>query len=308
MNLLEDYPDMEATVFGIQKFSIHDGPGIRTAIFFKGCNLHCRWCANPESQDHAIELIYDVKVCLKCKLCEANCAGHAIQWKKGCFAIDKKLCSLCRKCLETCPAGAISFAGRKYQLVEIISEVLKDKAFYDQSGGGVTLSGGEPLMQSMFLSALIDALHTRQIHVALETAACVPLEQFAAIAGKVDLLLVDFKHYDTQMHILATGSDNRQVAANIKYALTGNIPLIVRIPVIPGFNDSNQDARGFTQALGSLGVHEVHLLPFHPFGAAKYTLLGILDPYANIPPLPKEDFAGFADILTAAGFDVQIGG
>jgi pyruvate formate lyase activating enzyme len=251
---------MKALIFNIQKFCLHDGRGIRTTIFFKGCNLRCAWCANPESQ---------------------SCQPETLD-------------------------GTVT--GRYYALEEIMEEVLKDKPFYDKSGGGVTLSGGEPLMQADFVLALCDALHAAGITVGLETAACAPEQIFAEVLKKCDFAQIDLKHWSDEKHRQGTGVGFDLILSNIRHALSLNIQVILRIPVIPGYNDSTGDAKEFARLLRELGATEVQVLPFHQLGEKKYANLNKPYAYSGVPQLHNGDLSAFAETLSSAGLLVQIGG
>lgn len=246
---------MKALLFNIQKFCIHDGKGIRTTLFFKGCNLKCKWCSNPESQS------------LK-------------------------------------PDDA----GRYYTIEEIMETVLKDKPFYDESGGGVTLSGGEPLLQYEFVCALCDKLHETGITVGIETAADVPEHVFSDVLNKCDFAHIDIKHWDKEKHRQGTGVSNHQILNNIRYALSTDKQIILRIPVIPKYNDSPSDAREFAGLLNELGAKSVQLLPFHQLGEKKYKSLNMHYAYSGVSQLHDEDLSNFAEVLTSASIKVQIGG
>ncbi len=248
---------MEALIFNIQRFSLHDGGGIRTNVFFQGCNLKCAWCANPESLEPASD-----------------------------------------------PLGK----ARRYSLDALAAELLKDKPFFDESGGGVTLTGGEPLLQSEFVLALCGALRAMGVHVCIETAANVPSDIIADAARKSDAVLIDLKHYDSEAHKRCCGADNAQIIKNIRLSIEINESTVVRIPVIPGFNNTPQDMLEFSGLLGRLAAKEVHLLPFHQFGANKYKALGRQYAFAGVPQLHDEDIEPLAAIIRAAGFKVQTGG
>ena len=235
-------------MYNIQKYSLHDGPGIRTVVFFKGCPLSCFWCSNPESQD-----------------------AHP--------------------CKEL----------RRYNVEEILKICLGDRPFYEESGGGVTLSGGEALAQPEFAAALLQSLRKERIHTALETSGYAAAEVFNEVSALTDLLLFDIKHYDGRRHAEGTGADNSLIIENLKTALARKLTVLPRIPVIPGYNDSHKDAHGFASLCREMGLYRVQLLPFHQFGEQKYDLLNI--PYAmrGIPQLHEEDLEEFTGILTAAG-------
>ena len=247
----------EAMVFNLQKFSIHDGAGIRTDVFFQGCNLRCGWCSNPESQP-----------------------------------------------LTPLPGEKVT----AYTVEALVRELVKDKPFYDESGGGVTLTGGEALLQPDFVVELTSALHRAGIHVAIETAACVSEVVFARVLAAVDFAYIDLKHYDDEKHRAGTGVGNALILRNIASALKGTTPVIVRIPVIPGYNDGAEDFVGFASALSTLGAKEVQLLPFHQLGESKYQRLQLEYAYDGRKQLRDADVSAFAEALERAGIKVQIGG
>lgn len=262
---------MKAVIFNIQKFSIHDGPGIRTTVFFKGCHLKCKWCCNPESQS---------SVC----------------------NVDKE--------------GALY--GREYEVEEVVAEILKDKAFYDMSGGGATLSGGEVLLQADFARKLAERLHEEKVSVAIETSLAVPQEIREKMVDIVDYWIVDLKMHDEGKHLLWTGKGNDLVKTNLRNLIDRGSDVVVRIPVIPGFNDSLKDAGDFGMTLRGLGVSRVELLPFHQFGERKYDLLGMDYSMKGVPSLRSDDLGEYARIISdcgnvnrtgiQTGIDVLIGG
>ncbi|NLI52805.1 MAG: glycyl-radical enzyme activating protein [Clostridiales bacterium] len=247
----------KALVFNLQKFSIHDGAGIRTDVFFQGCNLRCKWCANPESQP-----------------------------------------------MEPLPGES----AKAYTVDELVEELLKDKPFYDESGGGVTLTGGEALLHPEFVLELTQALHREGVHVAVETAACVSEDVFARVLAAVDFAYIDLKHYDDTKHREGTGVGNELILRNIAAALKGKTPVVVRIPVIPGYNDSEANFEGFAKTLTALGAKDVQLLPFHQLGESKYRRLNLDYAYDGTKQLHDGDVSAFAAALTRAGLNVQIGG
>ena len=247
----------EALVFNLQKFSIHDGAGIRTDVFFQGCNLRCGWCSNPESQP-----------------------------------------------MEPLPGEKAT----AYTVDALVKELVKDKPFYDESGGGVTLTGGEALLHPEFVLELCAALHAVGVHVAMETAACVGEDGFARVLSAVDFAYIDLKHYDNTKHKAGTGVGNVLILRNIKHALASETPVVIRIPVIPGYNDSEKDSIGFANLLNDLGAKEVQLLPFHQLGESKYKRLQIEYAYAGQKQMRDSDLSAFAESLAKAGIHVQIGG
>jgi pyruvate formate lyase activating enzyme len=255
--------ETKACIFNIQKFSIHDGPGIRTVVFFKGCPLRCLWCSNPESQSSKID----------------------IPW------------------VDPSSSIALSTMGQYKTVSEIMSEVIKDIDFYEESGGGVTLSGGEVLLQAEFAIELLQELKNKGIHTACETTGYASFEVFKQFVTNVDLLLFDMKHYDREKHHKSTGVYNDVIIENMKYAALIGKTIISRIPVIPGFNNSLEDATNFSNLLNEIGIKKVNLLPFHQFGQKKYELLGIPYQMENVSQLYPEDLEEFKQIFLKQGLD-----
>lgn len=295
---------MNGTIFNIQKFSIHDGPGIRTTVFFKGCNLKCEWCANPESQCIGPQLTLDREKCIGCMKCVDGCPSKARTKGEGLPVVYPDKCVLCTACLNVCPAQAIGMEGRSASVEEILKEVMKDKPFYDHSGGGVTLSGGEVLLQQEFALKLVRALHENGIHVAAETAACVSNERFREFLKEMDFIFVDLKHYDSVRHREGTGVGNELITENIRTVVESGVEYCIRIPVIPGYNDAAEDAMGFAKLLNELGVNRAQLLPFHQFGERKYALLDRDYAYAGKGQLHKDDLRAYIELFKAQGIDV----
>ena len=293
-------------IFNIQKFSLHDGPGIRTTIFFKGCNLRCSWCANPESQQTCSQLTLDREKCTGCGSCAALCPSQAREMKDGHPAVRAHACTLCGKCMEECPAGAIGREGCDMTVEEVLAEALKDAAFYRQSGGGVTFSGGEPLLQQEFATVLARSLHENGVSVAIETAAAVPAAHFREFLREVDYVHIDLKHCDSARHRAGTGMGNEQILENICAVRDSGLPYLVRIPVIPGYNDALADAEGFARLLTSIGISRVQLLPFHQLGERKYSLLGREYAHAGQAQLHTEDLKQYQQIMLRHGLDAQL--
>ena len=265
--------NLTACIFDIQKFCVHDGPGIRTTVFFKGCPLNCYWCSNPESQILKPQPMWDKIKCTMCGKCVLSCPNVAICANEN-IKIDFEKCKACGKCENTCSNGAIVVSGKTYSVKEALDICLQDKFFYDESGGGVTLSGGEVLRQYKFAGELLDALHEKGIHTALETTGFAAADVFAHLLPKADLILFDVKHYNSAKHINATGVSNEQIIKNLRMAVDLGTEIIVRIPVIPKFNDSVEDAAGLAELIKSVKAEKVQLLPFHQFGQKKYDMLG----------------------------------
>lgn len=290
-------------IFNIQKFSIHDGPGIRTTIFLKGCPLRCKWCANPESQSAHVQILWDQKKCVHCLQCVKSCMHQAISCKEGEIHIDEELCQGCLNCVSTCLQSALSNEGETKEIEEIVRIALQDKDFYEESGGGITISGGEGMSQPYFLKELVKELKKHNLHLAIETTGYIPKETFHELAPLFDLLLFDVKHYDTNRHFEGTGVHNEQIINNLKWATHQGLEILPRIPVIPGFNDSIQDAAGLASLLTEIGLKKVQLLPFHQFGERKYEMMHKEYAYKNVRALQKEDLIEYQNEFTKKGLD-----
>ena len=284
-------------IFNIQKFSINDGAGIRTVVFFKGCPLRCTWCANPESQESNPQILWDSKKCINCQTCVKICPEFAIKNINNQIKINYKTCNLCKICVENCPKHALKVEGEIKTVDEIMKIVMQDLPFYEESGGGVTLSGGEAAMQPEFAIELLKALKAKNIHTAIETTGFVSQEIFKNIVEYLDLLLFDIKHWDESKHKEKTGVSNVPILKNMKYAIDAKKEVLPRLPVIPDYNNSLDDAKGFVQRLKEVGAKRVQLLPFHQFGQNKYHLLGRDYDFANVKALHAEDLKDFQQIF-----------
>ena len=273
-------------IFNIQRYTIHDGPGIRTELFLKGCPLQCKWCGNPESHKYAPQPgIYPVK-CIgkeKCGRCVECCE------KKECLifqedqlsAIDRTQCTNCMKCIEACPADAIKRWGTRISVDDALETILKDASYYNSSGGGVTLSGGEPLMQVPFVSALLKECRKYGIHTCVETTLCTDWEAIETILSDTDLFITDLKHMDTAIHKTYTGVPNDKILENMERLAKLRKPLIIRIPVIPGVNDTQENMEAsadFILKKLQSRVEELQLLEFMRLGEEKYKSLDLKYP------------------------------
>lgn len=296
-----------ATVFNIQKFSLDDGPGIRTVVFLKGCPLRCRWCSNPESQARAPQLEWNAKSCVGCGACLAACPGAPAVETGGMRHVDVRHVGAGtdegRAAVAGCPARALTVAGQTRTTAEVFEECMKDEPFYLQSGGGVTLSGGEPLGWPDFCVELLEMLRDAGVDTNVETTAHVDPASFARVTGLLTHAYVDMKHWDASAHREGTGVDNALILENTRRAIADGVDVLVRTPVIPGFNDSVEDARGMAGRLAEVGATRVQLLPFHNFGENKYDLLGIEYGLRGVPNYHEEDLEEFRQVYLDAGIE-----
>ena len=264
--------DLTGNIFDIQKFSVIDGPGIRTTVFFKGCNLRCGWCHNPESQKKHTEFLFYRNKCISCGMCAKVCGR------------GEGKCTLCGKCAQYCPVHAREICGKDYTVEEIFHQIEADKLFYNTSGGGVTFSGGECMLQIDFLEAIMKECRQAGIHTAVDTAGCVPWEYFRRVIPFADMFLYDMKCFAEELHIQGTGVSNRLILENLsRLSDETNIDIIIRIPVIPGFNADDMEMERMAGYLSKLRIRDVELLPYHPMGENKYTALGMEVPMYDVP-------------------------
>lgn len=265
---------MKATIFDIQRNSYIDGPGIRTTVFFKGCNLRCAWCHNPESQQAKPQMMFYQNKCTGCGKCKEKCPN----------ALEK--CDLCGKCTLFCPHDAREICGKEYTADEVLREVIKDKTFYENSGGGVTFSGGECMLQIDFLEEILRKCKENGIHTAVDTAGYVPYERFERILPYIDLFLYDIKCFDREKHKQYTGVDNELILENFKKLSAAGKPLWVRIPIVPTVNAQSEEMLGIKDFLQTCGQPEkIELLPYHPMGEHKYSVLGMCVQKFDAPAL-----------------------
>lgn len=295
-------------IFNIQRFSIHDGPGIRTTVFLKGCPLRCPWCANPESRTTEIQLLHTSANCAACLRCISVCPQHGLSMTDGKLIHTPELCTHCLSCVHACPTHALTAEGAWYTIDEIMKEVEKDSPFYEKSNGGITLSGGEPLMQEEFTYNLLKTLKQTGYHTNIETSGYTSSEYLLKILPYLDLIYMDFKHPNDNQHIQKVGVSNKQILKNMELILQSNKSLIVRIPVIPRFNNSTDTAHEYGIKLKKLHAKKVHLLPFHQMGLGKWHSLGLNYEYESDKSMREEELTNIATILASYGLDIQIGG
>jgi len=267
---------MTGMIFDIQKFSIHDGPGIRTTVFLKGCPLHCLWCHNPESQKDVPEVFFTPDKCIGCGWCFKVCPEHCHAMENGVHVFHREHCRRCGKCTEECYAGALEIAGKKMSVREVLDEVLKDKVFYENSGGGMTLSGGEPMRQFPFTLELAKAGKKAGLHIAVETCGLAPWSDFETLLPYVDLFLFDLKATDPEKHKVLAGADNQLILENLKKLDEAGAAIVLCCPLVPGVNDDEAHLAGIAGWANRLkNVREIVLHPYHPLGVSKCGRLGI---------------------------------
>jgi pyruvate formate lyase activating enzyme len=300
---------VSGTVFDIRRFSVHDGPGLRTTVFFKGCPLRCYWCHNPESQHHRRELMYWPERCIQCEACVTACPNGAITWQDGQPVTDAALCDLSGACTQACYAEARQVAGRIMSVAEVMAEVKRDISFYETSGGGVTFSGGEPLLQPRFLLGLLEACRDADIHTALDTSGFATWETVDRVRSLVDLFLYDIKLMDPVRHRKYTLVFNPRILDNLRHLAQLGHKVIVRVPIIPGINDDERNLHqtaAFAMGLGGLG--RVDLLPYHSAAAGKYERLHRKYRLPRIKSPTDERMGEIAQLFEGYGLRVQIGG
>jgi pyruvate formate lyase activating enzyme len=285
-------------VFDIRRFSIHDGPGIRTTVFLKGCPLNCAWCHNPEGQSAEPELIVRPSRCLRCGACVEACPEDAIRMDADGPLTDRTRCEQCGICVDACFSGAREMAGRKMAVAQVIAEVERDRPFYDESGGGATFSGGEPLLQPEFLLGLLSACREREIRTALDTCGYGPWSTLDRIRSYVDLFLYDIKTLDDDQHRALTGVSNRPILENLRGLSEHGHTIVLRVPVIPGINDGADNLRAIGALAAGLPARvRVELLPYHRIGVEKYARVDRRYPLPDIPSPSPDRMAELSQVL-----------
>ncbi|HVP22084.1 MAG TPA: glycyl-radical enzyme activating protein [Anaerolineaceae bacterium] len=296
-------------VFDIMHFSTRDGPGIRTTVFLKGCPLHCTWCHNPESQAIKPELMLRPNLCIACETCISICPEGAISRIGDMFVTDRLKCTLCGTCVAACTSEARQIAGREMTVEQVLAEIAKDTAFFDESGGGVTFSGGEALLQRDFLLALLKACKEKGIHTALDTSGFATWPVIDSVRAYVDLFLYDLKSLDDKIHRENTGVSNELILSNLRRLSELGHAIVLRMPLIPGINDSEQAI----QAAGELAAGLPHLLgleilPYHKAGVEKYRRLDREYELAGLIPPAGEQVEWIAKVLREHHLIVNVGG
>lgn len=302
---------LKACVFDIQPYSIHDGPGIRTTVFLKGCPLRCLWCHNPESNEHVPQLMYYAVKCVGCMACVAACGQHAIAFDSGKVRTDRNLCTNCGNCCNVCLYHAREIKGTLMDVSEVFEKVAEDRLFFENSGGGVTISGGEPLAQPGFTAELLRRCRQAGIHTAVETCGYASEAVMAQVAREADLILYDIKAMDSTLHERLTGVGNARILSNLVMLRQQlHKKVIIRVPVVPGLNDREENFRELALFIkNKLGPDvPVHLLPYHSLGDAKLESLELPQRSLDTGPPPDTQMQALQDLVGSYGLTVQIGG
>jgi pyruvate formate lyase activating enzyme len=301
---------MTGRIFDIKRYSIHDGPGIRTTVFLKGCSLNCLWCHNPESVDPGPELMHWPGRCARCYACLAACPKGAISKDAtGAVALDRSKCDLCGKCAEACLYDAMQIVGREMTVDEVLDEVEKDRIFYEQSGGGVTLSGGDPAVQTGFAEAILDGCRARGLRTAVDTAGFSSNGAIERLASKTDLVLFDLKVMDEVRHRDVTGVPNGPILENLGKLAAAGTEVWVRIPLVAGVNDDDGNIARTIAFLRSLRtIRQVGVLPYHSGGLEKARRIGKEAKFRKFESPSEPKIAAVEAAFREAGFEVRRGG
>ena len=293
-------------IFNIMRFALNDGPGIRTTVFLKGCPLACVWCHNPESQSARPELMFAEERCIACADCVHTCRHGALEWS-GKPVRDSQKCNSCGECCQVCATDARRWMGTKISAQELLSTLQRDRILYEESGGGVTFSGGEPLSQPDFLAAALGLCRAEGIHTVVDTCGYADRKVFDRVRNLSDMMLFDLKLMDADRHREYTGAGNERILANLRAAMLVPKPLVVRIPVVPGINDDDRNISATIEFLGSVGAKRVDLLAYHQTGREKYRRLGLVAPVEATPP-SEAQMQELKDRFDSKGFEVRVGG
>lgn len=290
----------------IERCAVNDGPGIRTVVFLQGCPLHCVWCCNPETQPRTPVLMHRKELCVGCGICAAGCSENCISFKEGKAFADRDRCCFCKKCIDICPVGAFYASSKPMTVPEILSEVLKDKAFYEATGGGLTLSGGEPLLNET-AAELLKKARNAGLHTCVETTAFLNEERLTGAAPYVDLFYIDYKHPDAEHLKKWTGADLSVIENNIRVLVKGGSRVVLRSPVIPSFNHDNETLERCFRFASETGISEYILLPYHSLGKKKYERLDSTYPMGDAETLKPEDMEVYVETGRKYGLSVSVG-
>ena len=297
-----------AVITNIQKYSVHDGPGIRNTVFFKGCLLACWWCHNPETQSYEKQMMYSEEKCTGCGACIEACPNKAIRRNGEKVSTDVESCNHCGVCEDYCLTCARTVTGKEYTPRELMGEIEKDQIFYEQSGGGVTLSGGEPMVQIDFVQKVVESCYEKGISIVIDTCGQVPYENFERINDKVSMYLYDLKHIDPEKHKEFTGIDNKLIIENLLKLSAAGAKINLRIPLIEGINEDDESVAAFLEMAKKINVYKVSLLPYHDIGKDKYRRLEMNYDESKMKTPSKERMEWIKNEFQKNNFDVKIGG
>jgi pyruvate formate lyase activating enzyme len=300
--------DRRGMVFDIQRYSLHDGPGLRTNVFLKGCGLACRWCSNPEAKQPQPQIAFFERTCFLCGDCIPVCSAAAIAINDSKITWDPLKCNQCGLCAQVCLAHAFTLVGSEMTAGAVVAEVLRDAAFYSEHGG-LTLTGGEPTLQPEFAEAILRLAKYEGLHTAIETCGAARWQNIERLLPYLDLVLYDLKHIDAQAHERFTGASNALILDNLRRATRAGANLIVRVPLIPGFNANREGLVAIAEFVRSLEtVREVHVLAYHTLGKSKYRALGLPYELEQYLPMKLDEANDWASVFNDYGFEVMVGG
>ena len=291
------------TIFDIQRYSIHDGPGIRTTVFLKGCPLKCLWCSNPESQSKNPEIMFDHSRCTQCGRCVEVCSHKATVRSDGKIKLLREFCQSCAECVSACPNEARQLVGKQTEVEEVLKEVEKDRLFYTNSGGGVTLSGGEPMSQPDFVRALLKRCKDKGIHTVLDTSGYTQLETWDRVLEYLDMILFDLKQMEPAKHKEYTGVSNELILSSARKLASLGVSMIIRIPLIPGYTDSHKNMEECAHFAQEIGINRIELLPFHRLCISKYSKLDKEWRFNGVSPPPKAFLEKVRDNFNSQGLN-----
>lgn len=299
---------ISSIVCEIEKYAIHDGPGIRSVVFLKGCPLQCIWCANPETQRLENELYYDCTRCIQCKRCITACEQGVLLASDEKIHIAREKCTACGQCVTECPMGALQLVGKEMSVEEVFEEISKDIVFYRQSGGGITISGGEVLMHEEFATALLQKSQENYIHTAIETSGFGSWNALHNLAEYCDVILFDIKHTDKKIHREVTGVEQNVILDNLQQLSKIHSHITLRVPLITGWNDREEDIENVVRIANENGIREIHLLPYHSLGRQKYNRLGRKYCLEKVNSPEDNEMNHFKEYIRKQGLKCIIGG
>ncbi|WP_040197384.1 glycyl-radical enzyme activating protein [Candidatus Soleaferrea massiliensis] len=297
---------LQGELFDIQRFSLDDGPGIRTVVFLKGCNQACPWCHNPESLSVKPQIFRVQSLCTACGRCAQNCKQGAVTLEDGRYVRDPERCVACGECVKVCPNDGCKLLGKAWTVDEVMRVLYKDRLYYRESDGGVTFSGGEPTLQHAFLLEMLKRCRDAGFHTAIETNGNNDWQVYESLLPLLDYVMIDLKHTDSELHRKVIGAGNERVLTTLKN-LSGRVPVEVRVPVIPGFNAQREQLQDIVNTVRDFGIKLIRFLPYHTFGISKYLSLGEEYPYPVDEPMTEEQLTGLIDGLDTEGLEVLIG-